>query len=264
MALLTEKLQSLVAGEALILSSQLADSPKWSTPRAVTFWCPTESVRAAARRAGYPVPKRPACLERTHDKAFLGEIDLPTLPGRVLVETQDEWEKARKNVASLDGLRVRPRTKRLKRRFGFAGRGQRTISPSLSADDERWISDSLEQGGFIVEPEIDAPRLAAIHGMITANLTILGSPLRLESNESLSREGEESDESMVLRILQQGRLASAALLRAGYFGPFGLDVLIGESNVYALDLNPRFTLHFSQGMGQRREEALRLYDEVSY
>lgn len=259
-----DRFADLIAGEEMLFVSQLGSELPDAAHRPATYWCPTEGVRRAALRVGQRPPRKPDCLERCHDKSFLKESGLSLLPGRTLVTTVSGWLANRPNVEDFDGLRVKPGVWRLKRRFGFAGRGQRTVPHSSSPDDERWISDSLVQGGFIVEPEIERPILASIHGMISPGRTIMGDALALSSNESSATGAEQMDDALRARILRQGMRASDALAREGYFGPFGLDVVVGKDAIYALDLNPRFTLQFSRGLGPRREEALRLYDEIAH
>jgi predicted ATP-grasp superfamily ATP-dependent carboligase len=50
--------------------------------------------------------------------------------------------------------------------------------------------------------------------------------------------------------------ASEEILRVGYFGPFGIDVLVVDGQARLIDLNPRFTLGWSIGMGELRTEAI--------
>ena len=57
------------------------------------------------------------------------------------------------------------------------------------------------------------------------------------------------------------RTAAESLRSIGYFGPFGIDAFVfrserGEHLNPLSDLNARFTLGWSTGMGEKREEAL--------
>lgn len=245
----------LVRGDDWMFAHDLKKSALKNRRARILPWCPTPQVRQILRDAGAVVPRACSAIPIVHDKTFLQTSGLHPLPGRRVIHTHAEWQGRRAFAdEAWKSLGIRGGSFRVKRPFGFATRGQRVMGPETSPDDERWIVDSLKRGPLVVEPELERPTMASIHGVVTPRgEPLLGSPVC-----------HTSDQEVIVRAVHgaieaEGRLAATALSTNGYFGPFGLDVVISPTNeVHALDLNPRFTLNFSRGMGERRERALEM------
>ncbi len=250
--------------------------------RTALFWCPTPYALSQAQKAGLlwtPTPPLSVLLN-VHHKAFPGQAGLPVMPERSTVRSIEDMERVL--AARREGSATR-----LRRPYGFAGRGQRVLRRPLSADDHRFIHDSLAQeeerqrtmsealllrAALIVEPEVDAPDLWSIHGVVTQAEILIGEAVRNPSDPfgapviSASPLDQSADELPLLAPTSSfraeaqnlARLAAESLRRAGYFGPFGVDFIARPGSPHALiDLNPRFTLHFARGMGRNYEKALR-------
>ncbi len=190
---------------------------------------------------------------RANDKTRLESWGLRVVPGRTVVESESELESLRSSTARL----------RLKRPFGFAGRGQRQVTDTWSDDDRRWIHDSLARGPLVVEPELSDPMLASVHLMLAPEQTFVGMPLCFACDPfgAFLRWTERiPDGELCARIAAQASEAARRLLDENYLGPASIDFALGpDGSPFAIDLNARFSLGWSRGMGASRQKALELY-----
>jgi hypothetical protein len=157
---------------------------------------------------------------------------------------------------------------RLKRRFGQAGRGQRRVNEFLSADDLRFVQDSAKFGGLIAEPELTIAKNWSMHGVITPTTLLLGDPCSFTTDRFSAPNSPVQQDETYSRPASHLRDATsdvaATLQKWGYFGPFGLDFVVTVEGRWALvDINARFTLGFSAGLGQKRSNALELVDRCA-
>jgi hypothetical protein len=225
-------------------------------------WCPTPHALATLHRAGWPTPPAPPLevLRRVNDRHFLfqqlahddllQQLAHDDALGRRWVGPSDDgsWLAAGQSV-------------RLKRRFGFAGKGQRTVAATPSLDDLRWIADS-RRDGFACERECEVVSEWCLHGMIDREGVLIGTPCRQFCDAFGRAIRHERSSFAHEQVLYASAERVAALLgEAGYFGPFGIDAFCyrdGEAERFnALsDLNARFTLAWALGMGALRDEAL--------
>jgi hypothetical protein len=216
-------------------------------------WCPTPSALRRLSRAGAAPDPCPGVdvLHRVNHRRFYLELG-GGAPGARYVADEADLEATLSHPS---------RAWLCKRPFGFAGRGQRRISPSPSADDRRWLGDSLRQGGFLIEPWLDLTLEVGLHGFIDgAGHTVLGQvcvqetdrfrawlSTRLAGEADLSREHASE-------LRERAESTAAALWGAGYFGPFGLDAYLyrTESGALALnslgELNARYSMGFAIGL----------------
>ena len=162
-----------------------------------------------------------------------------------------------------------------KREHGVAGKGQRPlVSGSLSGPDLDWIDASLRGCPLIVEPRRRLSAEFALHGWIGPDGGwFLGVPVRIEVRErafvgarNLGPEELEPHERDALR--HAAERAAQELLRAGYFGPFGVDAYrwsdAGGSATFepCSELNARYTLAWDLGMASRRNLLERLGEHL--
>lgn len=245
----------LTLGETALLAHEL-DQVKRLRKGASSFilWCPTPSLLGECRRHGLRVPAgpEPSLLLAVNDKTRLQEWGLPLVPERTLLRKLDDLNALQKDHKIL----------RLKRPFGFAGRGQRRISDPLSADDTRWILDGLRKGPLVAEPELCAFRLKSVHLLVHRDGSLIGRPLGFACDDFGAFQYWETRtvpgcEDEALR--KYAADAAQRLLSAGYFGPAGIDFAVNANGkFYALDLNGRFSLGWSRGLGELRDRALLL------
>lgn len=240
----------LVQGDAMEFSHALSIREQ---PTRALFWCPTPRVLAAASQCGLLVGPAPtiSVLRAVHDKRFISTaLAELTLLSRHIVSTEEQWKTLR---ATTKG------PLRLKRPFGYAGKGQR-IWPEQGGEDRPWLADSLRLGGFVAEPHVTGALELSQHGYFDARGLLLGQPCWLKTDKSSAPVSIEPalhvDRAIREQLKSIAEKAAHALGAAGYFGPFGIDALIVEGQAHLIDLNPRFTLGWSIGMGALRAEAI--------
>jgi hypothetical protein len=257
--------EGLVRGEPSFFTHDLASSPRTWTRDApdesrstfALLWCPTPHAVSLLSETGLLVPAHPAVdvLRRVHDKRFLStDCAALTLPGRCIIENLEQWNDFRERMT------VRTRTKRC---FGYAGKGQRVWTPGGN-DDPTWRADSLRQGGFVAEPNVDAAQELSLHGFVDGRGCVLGNICSLSTDRvGAPLAVSPLDKDVLVERYGGGEplrhLAEQVadrLLAAGYWGPFGLDVLWVDGQPRLIDLNPRFTLGWSIGMGDLREAVI--------
>ena len=229
----------------------------------VFAWCPTPSARNTLRKLNLSCVRGPELdvLRRANDRAWTVPLGDPTLC-RSFVAPTDDWRRLLLEARSPSG------TWRLKRRFGFAGRGQYRLSPTLKAGDERWIEDSLKAGGLLREADLPLQEEFSIHGYVDPEELMVGTPVSFSTDPYGSpsvapRAGIERADWV--QALERAATTVAEYLREfGYFGPFGVDAFAWNASGSSVlnpvsDVNARFTLAWSTGMGNLREHALQSY-----
>jgi hypothetical protein len=213
-------------------------------------WCPTPSALAALARAGARATQAPPVdvLRRVNHRRFCAELG-QTLDGARYVTTRDGLRAA---------LAGRDETWVLKRPFGFAGRDQRRISPDQLGDsDKEWIAASLATGeGLQVEPWVDRDRDFALHGYVSRDSTVtLGKPTTQHCDEHGQWVESRLAASSMLSTSERDALftaaaeTAAALVRSGYFGPFGIDAFRYRDGHGTLLFNPRCEINARYSMG---------------
>jgi hypothetical protein len=215
-------------------------------------WCPTPTALrrlAGARAEPAPAPSVEV-LRRVNHRRFYLELG-GGAPGARYVQNDSE----------LATTLAEPQAAWLfKRPFGFAGRGQRRIVGAPSADDRRWLADSLRQGGMVAETWLELSRELSLHGRIDPSGRLaLGRVCVQETNAYRAWIGtraatpEDIPASGRARLIERATMVGEALQRAGYFGPFGIDAYVYVTSSGRRELNPlgelnaRYTMGFSVG-----------------
>jgi ATP-grasp domain len=248
-----QKARVLLAPEDQLIETWSAD-PARAADAIGACWCPTPSALRRLSRAGVRLPPSPSLtvLQRVNDRRFYLGLG-GGAPGAIYVEQPEQLEAALAARSGAPWLFKKP--------FGFAGRGQRRIGREVTADDRRWLSDGLRQGGLLAEPWLELEREVCLHGNIDASGAVQLGQACLQRTDaqrawvSSTRAGPDD-----LTPAQRSALTSSAervaeaLIRAGYFGPFGIDAYLWRNAAGNLELNPlsevnaRFTMGFSLGM----------------
>ncbi len=240
-----------------------------ASPRRILCWSPTPSALAQLQALGLPAPKAPplAVLRRVNAREWVSPFARGLPGGRLLGSLAEAWEVL--GGASPSGAW------RLKSRFGFAGRGQRSFQGPPDAADQRWIGARIaEDGGLWVEPEVEVLDAFALHGWL--------SPQAFPPEEFPGSQEREASQGLRLgRLVRQllgpgGRWEGAELLKGGpqeemqevaqlvakglksegYFGPFGIDGIawkMGTKEGFCplLECNARMTMAFGLGLPPR-------------
>lgn len=224
-------------------------------------FCPTPRALRELRHAGVALPHSPPLdvLRRVNHRAFSAELG-QFLPGARYVRSRDELLET---LATATGPWV------LKRAFGFAGRGrQRLRSNRLDASVEPFVRASLESGdGLEVEPWVRRALDVGLHGYIARDKTItLSDPTRQDTDEagawvrSAPLIGGVLTAAEEHALFGEGKGVAEALVRAGYFGPFGIDGYRWKDEHGTLrfnprtDINARYSMGWAVGMGSRRPD----------
>lgn len=237
----------LGAGDVLIEPGTRAPPGAW-IGRA---WCPTPRALAELTAAGVPPEPHPpaSVLLAVNHRRYAHELG-GGLPGQRWCADGVELEVA---------LRESPRPCLLKRPLAFAGRGQLRLYDELDDAQRSWIAASLRKDGLILEPLV-VPRLElSLHGFVwQSGQRELGRICRQAVSQRgvfkgarLAEPGEVTDGERDALFAAAERTA-AALARAGYFGPFGIDAhryegAHGAGFCALSELNARYTMSFATG-----------------
>jgi hypothetical protein len=231
-------------------------APPVGSPRRLgAAWCPTPSALQRLAKAGARVPPSPSLdvLRRVNQRRFYLGLG-GGAPGAQYFDESEPLEAALSARGAVPWL--------FKRAYGFAGRGQRRIPSTPSADDRRWLADSLRQDGLLGEPWVEIERELCLHGMLdeTGGLTLgricvqRTDAQRAWVASELAAPGEV-DEAHARTFYDTAARVAEALTRAGYFGPFGLDGYVWKTPQGSLAFNPlgelnaRYTMGFAIGLG---------------
>jgi hypothetical protein len=214
-------------------------------------WCPTpDALRTLSSAGARPAPAPPIEVLRTvNDRRFLVAHGLAA-PGTRVLAGESDWQ------ALVEGPRKRP--------FGAAGRGQRVLATgSPSSQDEAWVRAGLARGGLVAEPELQDIRGEFVtHGLVSPSGEIwLGDTRRQEVDARGAWILTGGPEVTDVPLQAAAERAADALARAGYFGPFGVDAIVGVGDeLHAVsDLNARFTMGWRDprtGPGPASEDPL--------
>jgi hypothetical protein len=144
---------------------------------------------------------------------------------------------------------------RLKTRFGFAGRGQRSCVGDLGEVDETWIEMRLQEDRSLwMEPEVEVLDAFSLHGWVSPEGGYrLGRLLRqfigdggTWNGAEIAKDGPDGEMREAAGIVAEG------LRMEGYFGPFGIDGISwrkGKEQGFCplLECNARMTMAFGLG-----------------
>lgn len=223
-------------------------------------WCPTPRALAALVAAGAEPAPTPSLevLRAVNDRAFCASLG-HDLPGALFARSLEEIE------AALGGAEPSS-TWLIKRSFGFAGRGRLEVrGPTLSEAERSFCRAGLALGsGLQIEPRV--PRLLDVsqHGYLDPSGTLVaGQPVI----QVVSRRGvwqaarvagaddlDAAERAALRHALEE---TSAALHRAGYFGPFGIDGFRwGPPRRFRArcEINARYSMSWAVGMGSLRPD----------
>ena len=259
-----ERARSLLSpGDRLLEDLAPLPSEAPQEPALGACWCPTPSALGRLSRAGVALPPSPSLsvLREVNQRRFYLGLG-GGAPGARYFDDEATLYAALEARGSAPWL--------FKRRFGFAGRGQRRLQRELSADDRRWLADSLRQGGLLGEPWLEIEREVCLHGVLEpGGGTELGQPCWQHTDAQRAwlastrvRPGELTAEAR-RALLRSAEHAAQALSEAGYFGPFGADAYFWRTPQGPLMLNPlgelnaRYTMGFSVGMSAQKTAAAR-------
>jgi hypothetical protein len=248
----TELLATSLLGEGDVLVDDEAE-PLIARGLIGRAFCPTPRAIATLLRAGAEPEPYPAVdvLRLVNSRAFASSLGA-TLPGAAFVP---ELAAARAMVAEPPPV---GEGWRLKRNFGMTGRGQRAVAPGLLADaDASFVRAGLEEGGVQIEPNVTILAEYALHGLLADSGSFeLGAPVRQRcdargawvATEPLDAPRADEHE-LLTRLSSEVSLVAAALTKARYFGPFGIDAYTYRGRDGAPELQVRSEINARYSMG---------------
>lgn len=221
------------------------------------LWCPTPRAVAQLRAAGAVVPDVPSfdVVRRVNERGFAaalaeGELE-PTLCAQTL--------QAIEAFVAAPGPTGRWR---LKRGLGASGRGQRTLDAGELSDDARaWIRNATRFGPLYVEPHVTIERELAVYGWARRERGVELTGIRGQTTDARGHflrcgridAGDCGEHARPL--LEAAERVGAALLAAGYDGPFGIDGYLHRSPRGALrlraisEINARYCMGWDERDG---------------
>lgn len=249
---LVDALAALVGDDAVVARTRTRGAVQ-SVVRGFA-WCPTPSALSACARAGIAPPRAPGVdvLSRVNHRAFCADLG-PTLDQSRFITTVED-------ALAWIGRPSPSGTWLMKRPLGFAGHG-RAVAPPIDQAVKTFVARSVtEEGGVQIEPLVERLLDISLHGHLseTGTLTV-GVPTvqvlnafgawrstrRAQPGEVTAEERSALDREIVL--------VGAALERAGYFGPFGIDAFryargAGSALQPRCEINARYTMGWAEGM----------------
>lgn len=236
-------------------------------------WSPTPRALELLDRAGARPPEAPGLevLRRVNARPFAAELHRDLMadePGlaKSVIHTEEEL------LAHLTGPRSRaPLGWLVRRTFGAAGRGRRRLDAGPpDAAELAWIRAGLRLGPLVVEPWVRVTRESTRSGWVGPDgsvrvsrpcfqrTTAEGAWIRTEHAEVGSLpHGDDT------RLGEAAARAGAALARAGYFGPYGIDAFRYRAAPGAperlqplSEINARLTMDWALAMGDPTDAML--------
>ena len=216
-------------------------------------WCPTPWALHRLERAQAVPPRAPSIeiLQRVNHRRFSHQLG-QTLPGAGYAENRDELERL---------LATRPGEWLIKRAYGYAGRGRRKVrAAELTAADQSWLEASWRtREGLQVEPFMQLELDCALHGWLAEDgACTFGQPTTQEVDANgawqSTRLATELTGNEFESLAQEAQRTAAALHRAGYFGPFGIDGFRFEGGAFQprSEINARYSMGWAIGMSGSR------------
>jgi hypothetical protein len=214
-------------------------------------WMMTEGAAEQLTAAGAQPASVPgdALLRLVNSRAFSQRLGV-RLPGSALATSLSELERV------VDG--ARPWV--LRREHGFAARGRMLLDAGLSESARTWAQRSFEVGE-VIECTVWMQRTQdfALHGYVDGARVYLGAPTeqvcdaRGQWQETRRTDALSGAETRAL--IEAAEETGAALSRAHYTGPFGIDAFRHEQGFCPrCEINARYSMGWAIGMGDVRPD----------
>jgi len=252
-------LGSLVGPDDVVLG---IDDPERARGLPGVAWSPTPRALAALAAAGARPVAAPSVevLRTVNARPFAALVREPL----------QRASFAKHVVATLDAVLAQlsqpaPLGWLVRRTFGAAGRGRRRIASGKPSEAERsWIEASLRLGPLVVEPWVEVTREYTRSAFVDEQGRVkISAPCLQQTTREGAWTGTElaaagdvarEDDMELERAVAE---AGAALARAGYFGPFGIDAYrhrAHDGSARTLlnplsEINARYTMDWALALG---------------
>ena len=221
-------------------------------------WSPTPRALAELEAAGAVPASAPGVevLRAVNARPFAAALREPLQRASFEKRVAGSLEEVLAQIA-----RPAPLGWLVRRTFGAAGRGRRRIAAGRPTESERaWIVASLRLGALVVEPWVEITREFTRSALVDAQGRVsISAPGLQQTTHAGAWTG--TDPAAAGEIAREDDLeleaavacAGAALARAGYFGPFGIDAYrhkaldgSGRSVLNPLsEINARYTMDWA-------------------
>lgn len=206
-------------------------------------WCPTPRALARLESAGAIPPDAPSfeVLRRVNGRSFAH--------GLHPLDGEHRFTEEAEALTLLErGSWI------VHREHTFAGRGHRFIEGPPSDAERAWIAKGLALGPLLVAPRLELQLEVALHGFVRAQGIERGVVTVQRTGGIQWRQSVRAPEALSAgeqRALHQTfDHVAAALRKAGYSGPFGIDAFRHGSGFHPLsEINARYSMGYAVGMG---------------
>lgn len=251
---LQSRMLDLVAPEDVILDvGTIHESPQQDVT--VLAFCPTPTALERIAALGLVPPDAPAfsVLRAVNDRRFCAQLG-HGLPGAAFVDDIHTLEQHLLTPSPTDSHVI-------KRAFSFAGREQRRVHHGeLDASTRGFCERSFTRNeGVQVEPWVERLADSSKHGYLLRDAGVLIGEAREQQIDPMGRFQQMAPGHAAITEAEDATLTAevekvgAALHRAGYFGPFGLDAFRYRLPDGTVGFNPRCEINARFTMGYPRE-----------
>lgn len=252
----TSLVPSLLRPDDVLIDSD--DGPVAARGLPGLCWCVTRRALERLEQAGtLPMPQPPlAVVARVNHRAFA--LSASDVVAPLCVHDVDMLAQHLATAPDAGhGFVAKPV-------HGFAGRGHRRLTRTLSEDDLRHLKRPLARGGILLEPWLPRELDCALHGFVTQDGRLrLGAPtvqtcdVRGAWHASVVAPPGALSSDECTRLRTSAEETGAALHAAGYFGPFGIDAFRyrlasgGLGFRPRVEINARYTMAWGLGFFAR-------------
>ncbi|HEX6886060.1 MAG TPA: hypothetical protein VF530_21980 [Planctomycetota bacterium] len=254
-------LGSLVRSTDLVLGEEAPSEAQRERLRGLAgvAWSPTPRALARLAAAGAVLPPTPpvAVLRTVNARPFAAAVRAPLARAsfaKHVAATLDEVLALLARPAACGWL--------VRRTFGAAGRGRRRMAVGRpDAGEQAWLVASLRRGPLVLEPWVQVTREFTRSGLVRPDGSLaLSRPCFQETTPSGAWTRTQPAERGAVSRADDAQLeealaaAGAALARAGYVGPYGIDAFhhrsaSGEVLNPLSEINARYTMDFATAFG---------------
>ena len=224
-------------------------------------WSPTPRALALLEAAGARPPGAPplGVLREVNARSFAAAVRAPLAGPSFAKRLALDLEQA---LALLS--QPAPAGWLVRRAFGAAGRGRRRVTAGPQDQPTRaWLAAGLRGGPLVVEPWVEVTREYTRSGWVHRDGRVEVAAPCFQATDAAGAwtrteraargEVRQADDR---RLERAAARAGAALARAGYFGPFGIDAfrhraLAGPQREVLnplSEINARFTMDWTRGI----------------
>ena len=220
------------------------------------LWCPTPRALAVAASSGAPVGASPPIdvVRTVNERGFAFDLAAGELEPVLRSQSLEEIEAWLSTPSPTGRWRI-------KRGLGASGRGQRVVAHgALEPATRGWLVRATRRHPVVIEPDLPIERELAVYGWARASGVIL-TGLRGQTTDArgafvrCGRIAHDDLDGDARPFLTTAERVGAALVAAGYEGPFGTDGYLYRTPSGALrartlsEINARYCMGWDERDG---------------